>query len=68
MLSAPHAFGIDGRAASGGRVNFNSGCPLDYEFGIRETVYCWSNPHFSIFSIYTFRSNEAMMNYASMCC
>ena len=33
MLSAPHAFGIDGRAASGGRVNFNSGCPLDYEFG-----------------------------------
>jgi hypothetical protein len=33
MLSAPHAFGISGKAASGGRVNSNGGCRLDCEFG-----------------------------------
>ena len=33
MLSALHAFGISGKAACGGRVNSDSGCRLDCEFG-----------------------------------
>jgi hypothetical protein len=37
MWSIPHAFGIDGTAASGRRVDFDSGCLLDYDF--REIVY-----------------------------
>ena len=37
MPSAPHAFGIDGTTASGGRVYFDNGCPLDCDFG--ETAY-----------------------------
>ena len=32
MRSAPHAFGIDGTAASGRRANFDSGCLLDCDF------------------------------------
>jgi hypothetical protein len=32
MLSAPHAFGISGKAGSGGRVNSDSRCLLDCEF------------------------------------
>ena len=33
MLSAPHSFGISGKAGSGQRVNSDSGCLLDCEFG-----------------------------------
>jgi hypothetical protein len=33
MPSAPHAFGINGKAGNGGQVNSDSGCRLGCEVG-----------------------------------
>jgi hypothetical protein len=41
MLSAPHAFGISGKAGSGGRANSDSGCRLDCEFGKSNLAESW---------------------------
>ena len=67
MPSAQHAFGIDGTAVIGERVNFNSECPLDSEFGKPFTAYLFVFNGVDVIRV-SFRSNKPMMNYASMCC
>jgi hypothetical protein len=71
MPSAPHVFGISGKAGSGRRVNSDSGCRLDCEFGkpisAAESWLSWLvHWHADINLLYDFDSDELLIYYASI--